>query len=171
MGYERDVFEKYFQENYQQVVGYITKKIGNLHDAEDIAMECFMTCYRRFDSFDETKASFATWLYVIVNNRIKNYYRDERRTEQLPENLMEDAENDWVQAEYLSQMRQELAQALKKLPEIQRRIVVYKYFYEMNSNQIAEKLRITPGNVRVLLSRAIKKMNEIFDAKNLKWEM
>lgn len=171
MNHANDVFEKYFREHYRHVVGYIHKKINNLQEAEDIAMDCFTACYYRLDTFDESKASFATWLYAVVNNRIKNYYRDIKETDLLPEDLAEDMESDWVQAEYLSQMRRELADALKGLPELQRKIVIYKYFYEMNSPQIAAAVGIEPGNVRVLLSRAVKKLNYIFSTKNLELEM
>ena len=71
-------FEEYFQAYYQQAFRYTMKKVSNLSTAEDITMDTFVACYRRFEFFDPQKAKFATWLYVSLNNRIKNYYRDHK---------------------------------------------------------------------------------------------
>ncbi|MCD8090158.1 MAG: hypothetical protein LUD81_05960 [Clostridiales bacterium] len=40
----------------------------------------------------------------------------------------------------------------------------------MSSEKIAEKLNITPGNVRISSMRALKKLNEILTEKGFVWE-
>lgn len=75
------------------------------------------------------------------------------------------------QSIYLSEMRSALACAIATLSDIQRQIVIKKYFRNMTSNEIAEDVGSTPGNVRVQLTRAIKKLKEYFEKHNYNWEM
>ena len=165
-------FEKYYMEYYAQVYKYILKKISNPVQAEDLAMDSFVSCYQKFDTFDSQKASFATWIYVIANNKLKNYYRDHKITSELDENIEspENFEDEIASAVFVAKMRNELAVALEKLPEIQRNIVIHKYFNNKNANDISLIVGVSPGNVRVLLSRALKKLKEYFLDKNIEWE-
>ena len=55
--------------------------------------------------------------------------------------------------------------------DIQKQIVIKKFFRNMTSNEIAEDVGSTPGNIRVQLTRAIKKLREYFEEHNYKWEM
>ena len=53
---------------------------------------------------------------------------------------------------------------MKLSPEKQQRLahVAQRYYLEdRKQSEIAEELGVTPGNARTILSRAIKKMNEI----------
>lgn len=174
---EKCTFESYYEQYYRQVYLYIAKKINNIHDAEDIAMDAFASCYEKFDSFDPERASFQTWLYVIVNNKLKNHYRDSRSfvdlddPEQYEEPCVEGFEDEMVAAEYLGEMRNELAAALEMLNDTQKTIVVESYFHNRNSKEIASLLCMSDVNVRVQLSRALKKMKEYFDKNNIIWEM
>lgn len=166
-------FEEYFQTYYQQAFRYTLKKVSNSSIAEDITMDTFVACYRQFESFDPRKAKFATWLYVALNNRIKNYYRDQKDVDNLEdhEDAVDLAEDEIFQSIYLSEMRLALARAMETLNETQKQIVIKKYFKNLSSSEIAEDLRSTPGNVRVQLTRAIKKLKEYFEEHNYKWEM
>ena len=61
----------------------------------------------------------------------------------------------------MEEERQLLANILKALPERQRQIVILKYFEDMTSGQIADRLGMTESNVRVQLFRAMKKMQDM----------
>lgn len=171
-GSGEQTFERYFSEYYQQVFRYLLKKVSSPQTAEDLAMDAFAACWRRFGGFDAQKASFATWLYVAVNNRLKNYYRDRKLWEELEETsgVLEDFEDSLVAAACLDGMREALAGALESLPPLQREIVVQRYFFEKNASEIAPLTGLTPGNVRVQLSRALKKMRDYFQTHNIRWE-
>jgi len=171
-GEETLSFEEYFNRYYSQVLGYVIKKIGNYHNAEDLTMECFAICYRKFDEFDSQKASFGTWLYTIVNNKIKNYYRDNKHFEVINSNLnfSVNFSDDLEEASYIQHLRDILADALEQLNEVQRKIIIYKYYKKMNSNEIAQILGLSSGNVRVQLARTLEKMRRYFENNNIKWE-
>lgn len=170
-------FEYYYNKYYTQVYLYVYKKISNLHDAEDLAQDAFVSAYAKFDSFDPARASFQTWIYIIVGNKLKNHYRDRKvgialdDPEQTVEPAEEGFEDEMVEAAYLAEMRSSLAAALEELSEIQRQIVIASYFKNQTSGEIAFALGLTDGNVRVQLSRAIGKMRTYFEKRNIAWEL
>ena len=166
-------FEEYFNSYYQQAFRYTLKKVFNVSIAEDITMDTFVACYRGFEAFDPEKAKFATWLYVALNNRIKNYYRAQKDIDSLDDqiNVASSQEDEIARSIYLSEMRSVLACALETLNETQKQIVIKKYFRNMSSNEIANDIGSTPGSVRVQLTRAIKKLKEYFDKHSYGWEM
>lgn len=165
-------FEEYFQKYYQKVFGYVFKKVANYSVAEDITMEVFLSCYKNFDSFDPQKASFQTWLYVIVNNKLKNYYRDKKEYDDIDECMeyVGSFEDDIIAAENLKNMRDTLAKALNTLSESQKSIIIMKYFKNMQALEIGEKLGLSSGNVRVQLSRALNKLRDYFKKQGIEWE-
>ena len=172
---KKAAFEKYYHQYYQIVYGHFIKKIQNPAEAEDLTMEIFLKCWEKFDTFDPEKASFGTWLFVIVNNRLKNYYRDKKDFDPIDdleqsESAQDSFENDLLQIDYLVSMRKYLAEALDVLPEIQRTIVIAKYYRNKNANEIAIEVGLTSVNVRVHLSRALAKIKKYFDENNIEWE-
>ena len=170
-------FEHYYEEYYRQVFVYAYKKISNLHEAEDLAQDAFVSAYEKFENFDPEKASFQTWIFIIIGNKIKNYYRDKKSyididdPEQYIEPYEESFENEMLEAEYLTEMRAYLSEALEELNSIQKNIVIASYFKNKTSKEIAADLGMTDVNVRVQLSRAIKKMKNYFDKNNIIWEL
>lgn len=168
---EKD-FERYYLKHYRQVYGYIFKKVCNEQDAEDLTMNVFYSIWEKFDTFDESKASFQTWLYVIVNNRLKNYYRNRKEMVEFDDMLAidNDQADDIISAIHLQCLRDHLCKALETLNDIQRTIVVYKYFKNLNASEIAYHTGLSSGNVRVQLKRALDKIRIYFDKNNIRWE-
>lgn len=153
-------FELFYRQYLQQVRRYLSGKMGNVQDVEDLTSEIFEYCYRQFRTFDPQKASIRTWLYVIVNSRYKNYLRSRRCYEDI-EDYMEFTASDEIPMEQAAELeceRELLARALERLPQRQREIVIQKYFLERNASEIAKELGMTQVNVRVQLHRAIQQM-------------
>lgn len=150
-------FSDFYNTHYRRVVYYINKKIGNPYDAEDLASEIFLYCYSHYDDYDPKKSSLSTWLYLIVNSRIKNHYRDVKTYVDL-ESLVGVIPDDSIDLDaciYLQQLKECLEKAIMQLPARQRRIVTMRYFEERSNNEIASELGMSQVNVRVQLSRAL----------------
>lgn len=165
-------FEDFFLKNHSIAIGYTRKKVMSLQEAEDIVMDTFSSCFKKLNSFNDSIASFGTWFYVALNNRIKNYYRDSKETYELDDGLESEKsfENEIIEAERLSFMRNELAKGLETLNETQRTIIILKYFKNKNASEIAELVSMTPGNIRITLMRAVDKLKKYFLENNITWE-
>lgn len=159
-------FEAVYQEYYTRVLYHVQKHVATYHEAEDLTQEIFMACYRNFDNFNEEKASVGTWVYVIMKNRLKNYYRDKKDhlsidDEDNPLNL---AGDDLVEQSVLMEEQSRILMvAIGELSEREQIIVKDKYFRKKSANDIAQALGMTAGNVRVTLNRALKKIRENFE--------
>ena len=155
-------YEEFYESNYSRVLYHVRGKINNEQDAEDLTSEVFVYCYSHYDDYDPEKSSITTWLYLIVNSRIKNYYRDHDSVSfadyEVVSDTMQDQSIDLDEGVYLEQLHATLMKAINRLPERQKQIVMMSYFQHMSSDEIARRLCLTPGNVRVLLSRALAKL-------------
>lgn len=168
---EKMAFEEYFELYYQQAFKYTIKKVSDMAIAEDLVMDAFASCHQKFEEFDPERAKFATWLYVVLNNKIKNYYRDKKELVLLETylELAVNTEDDILTAIHIGQLRELLAEALMHLPEVQRKIVVMKYFKGKDSKEIASACGLTSGNVRVQMARAMKKLKLYFEKSGMEW--
>lgn len=169
--FSKESFELVFKKHYPSVYRYIFKRVLNVQIAEDMAMDVFVVCLENIESFDPTRASFQTWLYTIINNKLKNYYRSKKDFSELDENLAVEDFSDFIDsASTLTYLRNHLAKALEELSEPQRKIIIYRYFKGKNSNDIALILGMTPSNVRVQLKRGIDNLKKYFIKENVRWE-
>lgn len=159
-------FEQFYEKYYLCTYYYVRKKINNSYDAEDLTCNAFMYCYAHFAEYNADKASLGTWLYLIVNSRIKNYYRDKKEFAEMSEL---DKEEKMIEETYfvdkailMKEQRRVLAEAIKTLPQRQQDIVILRYFYDKPLAEIADMLDIGYGNIRVLLSRALHKLQKYY---------
>ena len=52
--------------NYKpKVEGYISSRISDNHDVEDVVSSVFVKIYHNIDAFDNKKASLSTWILTI----------------------------------------------------------------------------------------------------------
>ena len=155
-------FEDVYQRYYQEVLGYVYKKLGNRQDAEDLTADAFLYGYQNYEKYDPSRSSVATWLFLIVNSRIKNHYRDRKQTVDYSEleNWLFADETDMERTVYLEQLREFISETILDLPERQQKIVLMRYFQNLEFSEIAEEMGTSAGNVRVILSRALARLEE-----------
>lgn len=169
-------FEEVYCAHRNAISLYVHKRISNQHDAEELVSEIFEAACRYYPSYDAEKSSIATWLYIIAGSRLKNYFRKSRAIYidigELAD-FLPSAENGYESIEAAAQLQQQrnlLAKALESLSERSRQVVVMKYFLNQSTESIAGKLDTTSGNVRVILSRALRQMEQLIGTDNKKWE-
>lgn len=165
---EKLEFSEVYHEYYLKIFRYVRGKITNHHEAEDLTQEIFAAAYRNFEKFDPNKASVGTWIYVIMNNRLKNYYRDKKEQDSLDdeEQFLELASEEVLEESVLLEEEKKLLlAALAELSERERQIIVSTYFDKKTSAQTARMLGMTAGNVRVVQNRALTKIRRYFEGK------
>ncbi|MEG1657493.1 MAG: RNA polymerase sigma factor [Oscillibacter sp.] len=118
----------------------------NASDAEDVVQDTFIQYLSQKKEF-ESEAHIRAWLLRVAINKAKNKNNTFFRRNSLP--LEEYMETLTFEPEEASA----LFEAVMKLPE-KYRIVIHLFYYEDYSlNEIADILKVTPGNVKVRLSR------------------
>ena len=155
-------FETVYDRYYFDIFRYLSKRVQNKQDAEDLTASVFLYCYEHYCDYDPEKSSIITWLYLITNSRLKNHYRDRREYVDLEtmEPFLYSEDLALEHAVFLEQLRDELGNALAHLPDKQRQVIVMRYFEEKDYSYIAKRIETTEGNVRVLLSRTLDKIEK-----------
>jgi RNA polymerase sigma-70 factor (ECF subfamily) len=151
-------YEQVYRDYSKKVMGYIRPRINNPADAEDLHSAVFTKVYEKFSSFDQTKASISTWVYTIARNTLIDFFRTHRIYDELGDEDM--VEEDAFQGILTEETLDELAEALKKLPERERDIILLHYYYNKQLKEIALKLHMSYSNCKLVHNKALMKLRQ-----------
>ena len=150
-------------EKYQkQIHALAWQKIGDFHVAQEIAQDTFLTVYQKLATLTH-HSRFSGWLYVITDNKCKNWSRKKQLALQSLEETDPVELEEVSYSEYMTQQREEAAnqkrrsvvqKLLSKLQESDRTIVHLYYIAEMTCEDIGKFLGVSPNTVRSRLHRA-----------------
>jgi len=129
---------------------------GRHENAEDATQEAFVAALERLEDC-RTPDRFAGWLMTIVRNRARNLVRREvlRDTDLVPETTAARGRTP-EEAALHTELLERLETALRRLPEVQREIVLLHDLEGWRHREIAERLGIPSGTVRSHLHFARK---------------
>ncbi|WP_415327443.1 RNA polymerase sigma factor [Chryseobacterium sp. MMS23-Vi53] len=126
--------------------------VNNLHDAEDILMNSFFTCFSKIDECREWK-SFQFWLRKIVVNNSINFIRKHKNLLYADVELTEDYSDDDFNENFEEINLEEI---FSKMPDGYRLIFNLYVFEEKKHYEIAEILNISEGTSKSQLSKSKK---------------
>lgn len=153
--------ERIYIEFKDKVARYVRGKIVNEHDAEDVVSDVFVKVFNGLSDFDENKASLSTWIYTITRNAVIDHFRASKRLCELPEELY--SEDDTEQNIINTEMLERLADALERLNERERNIIVLHYYGGRTLKDIAEAMGISYSYTKLLHGGALKALRKHID--------
>jgi RNA polymerase sigma-70 factor (ECF subfamily) len=128
--------------------------------AEDLCQEAFFRLHEKnmvFPSPDEA----TYWLIRVVKNAALNYAKRKQRERRAYQRAfkedvrkVETGEGDLVKKE----TKAEVLEAMNKLPENLRMVLIFKEYAELNYKEIGRVLGISEGNVKVRIFRARERL-------------
>lgn len=153
--------ERIYIEFKDRVARYVRGKVGNEHDSEDVVSDVFVKVFNGLSDFDENKASLSTWIFTITRNAVIDYFRASKRLCELPEELY--SEDDTEQNLINTEMLERLADALERLNERERNIIVLHYYGGRTLKDIAEAMGISYSYTKLLHGGALKALRKHID--------
>ena len=148
-----------YTDYHDKVMRYISSKVSNPQDAEDLTSCVFAKVYRKLDSFDESKASISTWIYTVAKNTEVDYYRTRKPFEELPEDI---AHDDPIDEKLINEETLELlGKALEQLDSRLRDLIILHYYEGMTLKIIAEKMNMSYTNAKVLHKKALNSLQKL----------
>src|SRR5262245_31616993 len=75
---EAGAFAELAQRYWGRVFGHFCRQLGDRQEAEDLTQEVFLRVYRHRKRY-QPRAKFATWLFHIIQNLVRNALRFRRR--------------------------------------------------------------------------------------------
>lgn len=149
---------------YKQFFGYafnVAMIYTKQHDgAVEVVNDSFMKVFSDISSFNFSN-TFKSWLRRIVINTAIDRFRKEHKHTYFKDSLSLYIADETVDVISAITADDVLA-LLNKLPEIQKIIFVLYEIEGYNHEEIGEKLKIPASSSRVYLTRAKKKLRELF---------
>ncbi len=143
-------FDDLFAREHRPMVRLATLLVGSSHLAEEIVQDAFASVDARWAEIDRPGAYLRT---VVVNGSRAVLRR--RELEQRTQDLHVVEDDDYIPTRLL-----ELRDALDRLSERQRTVIVLRYFVDLPDVEIASTLGCRPSTVRSLARRALHALRE-----------
>lgn len=163
---DEQAFRELIEGHRDRVFNITYRMLGNRAEAEDVAQEVFISVFKTIETFRE-EAKFSTWLYRVTVNHCKNRIkylarRHDRDRDELDENaheangaagapqrqLLPDRALEGAQLEVL------LQEAIAKLDDDHRVVVVLRDVEDLSIDEICEITGLPDGTVKSRLHRA-----------------
>ena len=128
--------------------------LGNEHDAMDASQEAMLKIYTKIGSYEE-KAMFKTWVQRIVTNVCIDKFRRAKPTVSIEaHDMIFSAGNQTEEQVMAASAAQEVREAIDRLPDQQRAVVVLRYLQDFSYKEIADSLNLPLNTVKSYLFRA-----------------
>ncbi|MEO5574850.1 MAG: RNA polymerase sigma factor [Gaiellaceae bacterium] len=146
------------EEHLDDVYAYLVYLTRDRSLAEDLAADTFEKALKLWRRFDPSRASARTWLCQIARTTALDWFRaEERRRRREERAALPERDNDGGLSPGLSP---ELEAALQELSAGEREVIALRVLLELDGEEAARVLGISPTAVSTRLSRALKKLEE-----------
>ena len=162
---DADAFGQLYELSLDRVYRYIYFRVSDDETAEDLTSKVFLKAWEHLPRYKSGGAPFIAWLYTISRNTVIDHYRLNRQNADLDEARDLPADDPLPEAE--SERRtasQRLREALWQLTREQRDVLTMKTLEGLSTDEIAARLRKSPGAVRAVQMRGLQALAKIYRA-------
>ena len=140
-----------------RIRGYCIWTLGNAAEADDAAQEVFIKVYRGLGSF-RGGAAFSTWIHRIAVNHCRDLLRKRSREKTESWDALREREGEAAEARVAQDptagQRRQLQEALGRLPEQYKTVLILREAEGMSYQELAEFLGCSLDAVKARLRRA-----------------
>lgn len=162
-------YDAFFHEVYDSyrraVFAYILARVGQREMAKDLMQEAFLRAWNQIQiGYEMGRDNCRFWIFRITKNLITDYYRrrttrDQAEGRMRQEVLVRGAFGRSPEEAYeIKRNVQHIEEAVSRLPEGLRSVLILHLVGQMNSAEIGELLEIPAGTVRYRISLARKRV-------------
>ena len=170
--YDNEAFIKLYNHFFTIVYKDIFFKTQSKEISDELINTIFWKTFNNLEIFDDSKASFYTWIMSITRNEILMYFRSNKKKIENEVPLEEDFEicresfNEPEEKVLQEEESFKLKAAIQRLNEREQKILTLKYWLDFSNSEIAKTFDITTENVRVILNRAREKLKKFLSEEN-----
>lgn len=174
---EEHAFEKLVRAYSGRMLAVARRMLQNESDAQDAVQEAFLSSFRAIDRF-QGGSRLSTWLHrIVVNAALMKLRSRQRRPEDPIEELLpkflEDGHPvrpavEWKESAQSALERAELRAAVRtsidRLPESYRTVLLLRDIEELDTQETARLLELSPNAVKIRLHRARQALRGLLDS-------
>ena len=159
----------------RQLFNFVHRFVGEYELAEDVCQEVLLRVYQRAEQY-KPRNQFKTWLYRIAINcsidemrrlnrhrmfPLKLLHRRENEEQQEPEVALADPAPQPDEVARLNEIARHIQDALRRLPDKQRAVIVMRHYEGLNFREIASILGCPLSTVKSRMSRGLERMQAV----------
>ena len=142
---------------------YLYYRTGDGHTADDLTSEVFLRMIRSLGSYRRQEVAFLAWLFQIAHNLLTDHYRkmSYRNHLQLEDQqiVMQDSSSQPSSDAGLNSLA--LRQALERLNEEQRDVIIMRFVTGMPIAEVAQALNKSEDAVKGLQRRGLAALRDV----------
>jgi len=143
-------FNRFYNLYKDEVFSYVFRILGNYDDAMDITQEVFYKLYKNLNKIDENKVK--NWLFKVCHNLIIDIFRKQKRIYDIDE-FSESIE---------ANEKFDIEEFLKILPPNYKEVIILKYIYNYQYNEISQILGINENTIKTWIRRAKEMLRRFY---------
>ncbi len=147
------------EELLDDVYGYLLYLTKNWAVAEDLTGETFEAALEKWRRFDPSRGTPRAWLLAIARSTALDWFRSDARRRKREERA-DAADRRPDESSFGEGLSAELENALRALSAGEREVVALRVVLDLDGEETARLLGISPSAVSTRLSRALSKLEE-----------
>lgn len=168
-----NAFGELYERYVDRIYSYIYYRVGNHHDAEDLASRTFYRALSHLQGYEDKGVPFSAWLYRIAHNLVANWHRDRKRrpTVALDELVIRSRVGKHPEAvAELEDNARFLREAIRELDPPRQELLVLKFTEGLSNAEIGSIMGRSEGAVKSLYHRTLLALRKNLAKKGLKIE-
>lgn len=153
-----EAFGQLYEIYVERVYSYIYHRVGNVQDAEDLTARTFYRALEKLDTYEDRGLPFSAWLFRIAHNLVANWHRDHSRRQVFSLDKLWWRSSDEPRPEQTVETnaaRTELWDAINRLPEERRNLLLYKLNTTLSNLEIGELMNKSESAIKSLYFRTL----------------
>lgn len=154
------LIENIWDEFSKPLKSFISRRVKNDQDAEDILQNVFFKIHSRIGDLRDDDRIHA-WVYRITRNAINDFYRSQKNQE----NISEISEAMVIENDDDASLNNEIAQCLKEmikhLPGKYEQAIVLTEFHNLTQKELGERMGLSISGAKSRVQRARVKLKEM----------
>ena len=163
--YSQEAWAHIYDEHYPRIYRYCYLRLGNQATSEDVASEVFLEAVRGIRRYEYRGVPFAAWLYRIAHNLLADHVRRNGRQKTVPLTEPIASRLEAPDSTAGTALRQDVQDALRRLPEDQKQVILLRFFEDLPHNEIAAAMGRRSGAIRALQHRALNALHRHMTAQ------
>ena len=157
--HDADAFVQVAMHHAKMVYCVALRILGNTHDAEEVAQECFETLA---SLKKPPHCNLSGWLYQVAANQAKNRIRSEQRRQNREERYVAEniAQLPPVSGVSWEEVYRQVDESVLTLPDINREPLIAHFFEQETHETIAQRLGVTRRTVGYRIQQGIEMARE-----------
>lgn len=141
------------------IAAAVLKNVGSEQDVEECIADVFIDLWEHPDKYDSQRGTLKSWLCMVARCRAIDCYRSLSKHSTVPlEGAMMAGRLGMQDALLQEETKRELVAAVNALADIERDILIRRYYYEQKPREIAKALDLTVKQVDNYLYRSKQKL-------------